>query len=252
MTDITIHEFPAVIEMQPSPFGLKLETWLRMKGFDYDVEWNPQKMGPKDKVPFATIDGVVIGDSEHIIEKLSKASNIHSTLIDPVQDILVRRLVEEHLYFILVYSRWVDPMGWADFKDLFFAPAPALIRGFIAKKVRKLVVENLRGQGIARHTHKEVYKKGADDLKALSEFLGDKPYFCGDQPGLTDASAYGLLANIHFSPVGGDLPDLLNSHGNLVQFVERMKKQYWPSSRKGGGDEPGFKAQSPADLKVAI
>lgn len=250
--DITVHEFPPVIEMQPSPFGLKLETWLRMSGTDYRVEWNPQKMGPKDKVPFATIDGNIIGDSELIIETLFPSLMTNMNPNNKSQDVLIRRLVEEHLYFILVYSRWADPNGWAEFKDLFFAPAPSLIRGFIAKKVRKMVLQNLKSQGIARHSEQEVYKKGADDLKTLSDFLGEQPYFSGSKPGLADASAYGLLANIYYSPVDGTLPELMKSHENLVQFVKRIKKDYWPSSKRGGGDEPAFSRGNISDLKVAV
>ncbi|MCG8491306.1 MAG: glutathione S-transferase family protein [Sneathiellales bacterium] len=252
MMDITVHEFPPVIEMQASPFGLKLETWLKMQGLSYRVEWDPQKMGPKGKVPFATLDGTVIGDSELIIERLAKTSVAELAAMNRAEDLLVRRLVEEHLYFILVYSRWVDPDGWNEFRDLFFAPAPALIRGLIARKVRKSVVQNLMGQGIARHSPEEVYKKAKLDLEIAAVQLGDKPFFTGESPALVDASAYGLFANIYYSPVKGPLQDLLMSHDTLVSYVERLKKLYWPKSRRGGGDESGFKAEEKAILKAVV
>ncbi len=238
---ITVHEFPPVIDMQPSPFGLKLETWLRMAGFEYDVSWSPQEMGPKGKVPFATIDGVVMGDSELVIEHLTDKTGrtLEKGLSDKdrARSIMIRRLVEEHLYHVLVYSRWVDPEGWRAFKDLFFSPAPALIRRYIARKVQKAVSSNLYAQGIARHSHDEVYAKGRMDLLALATLLGERSWFVGNGPTVTDASAYGLIANIHYSPIRGPLQDSLASHQNLIDFCLRVKEAYWAESQKGGGDE---------------
>ncbi len=245
---IIVHQFPPVIDMQPSPFGLKLETWLRMVGLAYTVSWSPQEMGPKGKVPFATIDGIKIGDSELVIEHL--AGQIGYSLEDNLEDkekarsILIRRLVEEHLYHILVYSRWADPEGWASFKPLFFAPAPAVIRGFIARKVQKAVTGNLYAQGISRHTTREVYHKAEADLLALATLLGSRTWFIGETPTVTDASAYGLIANMYYSPLHGKLQEILNRHANLVDFCQRMKKSYWPDAKLGGGDEACFGAQA--------
>ena len=241
---ITVHQFPAVLGMQPSSFGLKLETWLRMSGQEHDVATSVRESGPKGKVPFAKIDGEVMGDSELIIKHLlSQGVRCLEADLEPRQrakGILVRRLVEEHLYFVLVYSRWVDPDGWRGFQPLFFGPAPALVRGFISNKVRKKVVASLAGQGIARHTPEEVYEKGRMDFLALSTLLGDRMYFLGEGPTQTDASVYGLLANLYYSPIRGPLQEMLKEHKNLVQFVERIKEAYWPNSELGGGDEEKF------------
>jgi glutathione S-transferase len=247
-SSITVHEFPPVIDMQPSPFGLKLETWLRMAGYDFNVNWTVSDLGPKGKVPFATIDGAKLGDSELIIGHLAQKSG--STTEEGLNSdqlargTMIRRLIEENLYFIMVYSRWVDEKGWAMFKEPFFASAPAMIRGFIARKVQKKVVASLMAQGIARHTPKEIYQKGADDIKALSILLGDQPYFLGDKPTLTDASAYGLLANLWYAPVRGALYEELAKYKNLIRFTEQMKKTYWPTSKRGGGDQPSYQKLS--------
>jgi len=241
---ITIHQFPAVLGMQPSSFGLKLETWLRMCGQEHDVSTSVRDLGPKGKVPFANIDGEVMGDSELIIKHLSKSRRkcleVDLDARQRAKGILIRRLVEEHLYFVLVYSRWVDPDGWRGFQPLFFGPAPALVRGFISKKIRKKVVASLAGQGIARHTPEQVYEKGRVDFLALSTLLGDRMHFLGEGPTQTDASAYGLLANLHYSPIQGPLQEMLKKHKNLIEFVERIKGEYWPNSELGGGDEEKF------------
>ncbi len=249
---IIVHQFPAALEMQPSAFGLKLETWLRMVGLPYQVAFSAREMGPKGKIPFATIDGSVVGDTELIIEQLAKKANVsldkHLDARDRAMSTVIRRLAEEHLYFILVYSRWVDQAGWDEFQALFFESAPAFIRGFISNKVRKAVKANLTSQGIARHTLDEVYAKGKTDLEALSAFLGDKPYFLGEMPTEVDASVYGLLANIYYSPFRGPLQQMMNKHDNLMAYCDRIKADYWPNATRGGGEENEF---SVLDKKAA-
>ena len=54
-----------------APFPLKLETWLRMTGLDYEavIENNIGK-GPKKKTPWIEYGELRMGDSELIIEHL--------------------------------------------------------------------------------------------------------------------------------------------------------------------------------------
>lgn len=40
----------------------------------------------------------------------------------------------------------------------------------------------MKAQGIGVHTPEEIEELGKNDLKVLSEVLGDKPYFFGDEP----------------------------------------------------------------------
>lgn len=244
LPSIVIHQLPAALDMQPSSFGLKLETWLRMAKVAYTVEFSPTKMGPKGKVPYATVDNKVLGDSELIIDHLTEKTGISlDDQLNPRQkakSTVIRRLNEEHLYYILVYSRWMDEASWPEFQQLFFQAAPALVRNFISKKVQKKVNGSLVAQGIARHQIDEIYSKAATDLEALSALLGEGAYFLGDQPTKVDASVYGLLANIHYSPIRGRLQELLEKHSNLTRFCEHIKKDYWPNSRRGGGEETEF------------
>lgn len=40
------------------------------------------------------------------------------------------------------------------------------------------------GHGVGRHNSDEIYDFGKKDLKALSEYLAEKPYFFGEEPHL--------------------------------------------------------------------
>ncbi len=85
-----------------------------------------------------------------------------------------------------------------------------------------------------------VNAKGKTDLEALSVMLGDKPYFLGETPTEVDASVYGLLANIHYSPIRGPLQEMIKKHENLIAYCDRIKGIYWPHSIRGGGEESEF------------
>ncbi|PHQ71610.1 MAG: hypothetical protein COB93_02860 [Sneathiella sp.] len=237
---ITVHQFPPFLQMQPSPFGLKLETWLRMRGIPYDIQMSFTKAGPKNKIPFANIDGEVIGDSEIIIDRVQRMTGCNGdTALNDQQKakgILIRRMVEEHLYFVLMHSRWIDDTGWDIFGPLVFSHIPSLIRPIISRKIRKMVLRNLMSQGISRHSNAEIYAKGDADIRALSALLGDADYFLGEQPDVADASAYGLLANILYAPLESPLCETLRECRNLIDFCDRMRADVWPDSPRGGGE----------------
>jgi len=245
---VKIYQFPPVLNMQPSSFGLKLETWLRMSGLDYDVEFTVRKMGPKGKIPYVSFDGREMGDTELIIDALSArfSVDIDAGLSDEqkAHSTLLRRLTEEHLYFAVVYSRWVDPDGWKTFKGRMFGEVPLLLRGMISKKLRKQVAGTLHAQGIGRHSAAEVSAKARADLQALSKMLGDKAYFLGSKATSVDASVYGLLANIYFQEDANALQGILKNFANLTRYCDRIKAEFWSDAQLGGGEEGCFRVSA--------
>ena len=245
MTDIlTVHEFPPILEMQPSPFGLKLETWLRMIDQPYDVKWSFTKMGPKRKVPFVVLDGQEIGDSELIIQQLCARSgrdpDSHLTQAMRKKSVFLRRLVEEHLYFIIVYSRWQDGSVWPDFSQRVFATVPALLRPLIKSRARKAVMGMLYAQGISRHSPDEIYAKALTDFECLSVELGSRSFLLGETPTVADASVYGHLANVLYQPLETQLGRDLRRFQNLCDYCDRLKALYWSEATYGGGEGSQF------------
>jgi glutathione S-transferase len=65
----------------------------------------------------------------------------------------------------------------------------------------------LYGQGTGRHTKSEVFDLGKRDLTSLSDFLGDKPFFMGEQPTILDATAFGFLVNVLRCPIESPLKE---------------------------------------------
>ena len=72
---IKLYQYPPMFGLpNPSPFCMKLETWLRMTGLPFEIERivDPRK-GPKGKVPWVDDQGKKIADSAFIIEHLENA-----------------------------------------------------------------------------------------------------------------------------------------------------------------------------------
>ena len=120
----------------PSPFCLKLESFLREANIAYDVvPFDARRSfgkAPKGKLPFIEDeDGELVGDSTLIIERLSRQHRVD--LDAPLDDrqrcvsLAFRRMLDEHLYWVGVYSRWIDEPGWSVVPATLFAQCLAAV-----------------------------------------------------------------------------------------------------------------------------
>lgn len=211
----------------PSPFCMKVETWLRMAELPYEsVPIADLSGAPKGKLPYIDDEGRVLGDSQLILEALAER---YGDRVDAGLDArertsahFIRRTLEEGLYFAVVYFRWQHEASWESTRALFFRDTPAL-----AEPYRKYFLETLQRQGTGRHSPDEVLHLARADLAALSHFLGDKPYLLGDKPRSLDAVGYGSLANILDVPISTPLADATRALPNLVEYCARMRTRFF-------------------------
>ncbi len=216
----------------PSPFCMKLETWLRMTRLPFEIVHvvDPRK-GPKGNVPWIEDQGRSIADSALIIQYLTQAyGDPLDAQLDAEQratSLALRRMIEEHLYWAIAYGRFLDLDGWPSTKTEFLAGFPAPFRPLVGRLVRKTIAKSLHLQGLGRHSKDEIYRLACEDLSALSEFLGDKPYFFGEKPTELDATAYGFLAQVLWAPGSRQTREHLERTSNLPAFCERMKQTYY-------------------------
>lgn len=215
------------------PFNVKLETYLRMTGLTYRVVHTLPLKGPKGKLPFIEDDGQKITDSRFIIEYLQdKYGDPLDKDLNAEQHAIMtamQRLLEEHLYWVGMYSRWqYTDKNWQINKQAIFGGLPPVMRDIAALVYKWIIKKQIYGQGIGRHSADEVFHLGKVDLDALSGFLADKPYFMGDKPTTLDASAFGILINTIQSPIESPVKKHGQTKQNLVAYCERMLAKFYP------------------------
>lgn len=233
VTPVVVVQFPDVWGRNVSPFGLKLEAWLRLADIPYTVQPSMDLgKAPKGKLPYIRDEGRTIGDTTLIVEHLKATRGIDPdaglTARERAEALAVQRLLEEHLYFALVWSRWIDDAGWSTLAPAFFGRVPAPARGLVAARFRRKVRRMLEQQGIGRHRPREIYGMARADLQAVADFLEDRPFLMGEQLTTVDAVAYGFLANILYVPFETELKRAAEGYPTLVTYCEAMEQGLKP------------------------
>jgi glutathione S-transferase len=227
---LKLYQF-APIENLPnaSPFCMKLEMYLRLAKIPYEIVITPRpSQAPKGKLPFIEDNGKTIGDSKFIIAYLKKQYGDpldgHLTNEQQALALAIQCLLEEHFYWIAVYSRWIDPAGWAATKPRFFNKSPLLLKLILPSMIRRYMKKQLHAQGMGRHTQEEIYQMGREDISALAALLGEKPFMLGNEVSSIDAAIYATLANILV--LNSLFKPTVESFPNLMAYYERMKQKW--------------------------
>ena len=230
---ITLYQFPTAYGLpNASPFCMKVETYLRMAGIAYTARNGMYLMrAPKKKLPYIDHDGRIIADSHLIIGYLqSTYGDALDAALTPAQrarSTVILRLLEDSLYWVLLYARWIDERGWPLTRQAFFGTLPAPLRWFVPRLARRGIAQELYAQGTGRHAPEDIYRVGGADVEALSFLLGENAYFLGAEPTSVDAAAYAFLANILDVPLDLPLREAARAHTNLPAYCARMRARYY-------------------------
>ena len=205
-----------------------------MADLDYQAEVGDVRRAPKGKVPWIDDDGDIIADSSAIIDHLKKR---YGDPLDGELDasqralaLLMQRTMEEHTYFAIGYLRWASDTAWPHLKAVFAPMLPRMLMALILPAIRKSVIKSFRAQGMGRHNKEEILGRMRRDLDSLTEFLGDQPFFLGDEPTSIDAVMYGFLPQVLETPWDSEEKALVREYKPLLAFTDRMKERYWSGS----------------------
>ena len=213
--------------MNLSPFCMKAEVFLRLSGLPHRCINATPLRTPKGKLPVLRDEGRAVADSAAIVAYLQQryAEKLPRSLVEPETPglLALRRLLEEHLYFAMLWLRWVDPAGWAFTRPAFFGGMPPGLRRVVPALVRRKIRRDLRGQGMGRHSGDEIVERAVADVGVLAAALGNDPFYAGAEPGAIDATAYAFLANIVWVPLETPVKAAVRAQPNLVAYGERMK-----------------------------
>jgi glutathione S-transferase len=227
---IELYQFPRAFGLpNPSPFCMKVETWLRLAGLPYEVKDADPRKAPLGKLPYIRDGEKVVADSTAILDYLAGryGADLDAGLSDAerAQAHAHVRMLEEHTYFALVYSRWVDERTWPQVRAAFFGFMPPVLNKLVPAMVQKQLRRDLRGHGLGRHDAPEIYARAGKDFDAVAAFLGSKLFFMGDRPTRADATVYAFVGNAWESTLKGPMAELVGRHRNLVDYCARMKQK---------------------------
>jgi glutathione S-transferase len=233
LSELVVHQLPGGWGLPSiSPFCLKLEAYLRIVDIPFRtvIDATPFR-GPKRKLPWIEHEGKKVGDSGFIIEYLECQFGCDpNTGLSAEERAIARsmqRLIEENLYWTLIYDRWMVEDNWRSFRNIVLGKVPIPIRQVIAPVARRGVRRQLEGHGIGRHSRDEIHAIGRKDIGAIADFLGDKPFLMGGTATEIDAIAYGFLANIVNVPIASPIKDHASKRTNLVNYVQRFQNRYF-------------------------
>jgi glutathione S-transferase len=224
---ITLYTIPGGHGVESySPFCMKAEVYLKLAKLPYTAKTGNVRKAPKGKLPFIKDDdGTVIADSSAIVAHLEKK---HGEPLDKglssdekARAHVLKRTLEESLYFVAVWARWAEDEGFAVVREtLNVIPAP--LRWVLVPAIRKNVVGITRAQGIGRHSREEIYAFGKQDIDAVATLLGKSDFLLGDKLTTVDVSAYSFFANMLKVPGPAPLKEAVKAHPNLEAYVDRI------------------------------
>ncbi len=234
---IKVHKFgPAFGLPDASPFVCKVETYLRLTDQKYETTRSDVRRAPRAQLPVVEIDGKLIPDSTAIIDALEakrpEKLDAHLDFKERAVALAFKSMLEEHLYFGLLYMRWTCDDGWTVFEPslrdmLGTMGVPSLLRGMIAGRARKYTVGRTKIQGMGRKPRSEVVAICSQLIDALVVQLGDRAYFCGDRPTTFDATVYAFALGALCPAFDNEVRKHAANKNNLVAYVDRIKEQHW-------------------------
>jgi glutathione S-transferase len=230
---ITLYVFGSYFGLpDASPFVMKAEMLLKLAKLDYRKDTKGFSGAPKGKLPYIDDNGTIVADSTLIRLHLEQKHSIDFDRGLSVRDRGVawatEKMLEDHLYWVLVYWRWMNDDNFARGPKGFFKRAPAIIRPLVERMVRGKVRRNLHGHGISRHSEAEMTALSNRAFEALSQLLGDSAYLMGNTVCGADATAFafiaGSLSPVFESPAHGKARSL----PNLIAYRDRMMAEFYP------------------------
>lgn len=235
---IKLYTFPEAFGLRNvSPFCLKVEMALTYLNDEYEIveEKDPRK-SPKGKLPYIVINGESIADSEIILEHLDQTHGgaLYGDLSEDeyARGYAFTRLAEDHLYWLMVASRWLDDDWFPNIENGFFGFVPRLIRPLVSKMARKQVFKTLDLHGLGRHNLEQQRGFARRDLRSLSCAISSHPFIGGERLTAFDFSVASLLSGIYDQQPATWITPIAEEFPNLQAYAERVQDTVGVFARK--------------------
>jgi glutathione S-transferase len=228
---IELVTLPAAFGMRNvSPFCLKAEMLLTALEIPFKkTELADPRKAPKGKLPYLAADGEVIADSELITEYVDRLTQgrVYAGLSpsEKAHGVALARLAEDHLYWIMVASRWLDDAWWPNVVEGFFGIAPKPLRPLVAGLARRQVRQTYYLHGLGRHSLDEQRGFATRDLQALEDTVPGSGFLFGKTPNIFDFTLAGMMAGIYDNRPPTWLTELAEGYAGLKDYTERVQAE---------------------------
>ena len=234
---ITLYTFGPFFGLpDASPFVTKAEMLLKLAGLEYRTDRSGFLHAPKGKLPYIDDNGTIVADSTlirvHLEQKHGAEFDRGLSTRDRGIAWAIEKMLEDHVYWVLVFWRWMKDENFDRGPRNFFKRAPAIVRPFVVRAVRQRVRRNLWAHGIGRHNEAEMTVMSDRAIESMAQILGDNAYLMGAQPCGADATAFAFIAGAMTPHFDSPIVTTLNAHANLVAYRDRMMRQYFPDLAK--------------------
>ncbi|MBD8898903.1 glutathione S-transferase family protein [Rhodanobacter sp. DHG33] len=224
---------PAFGLPDPSPFVTKTEVQLQMAGLPYRKVFAIPPEAPKGKLPYIDDAGDAVCDSSfiraHLEHKYALDLDAGLDARQRAEAWAVERLLEDHLYWAMVWFRWIDADNFAKGPAHFVDRAPEAMRQRLREDMQAAKQNELHAHGLGRHSREQIAELGTRSIDALAALLGEQDYLFGDRPHGVDAIGFSVLAAILTPFFDTPLRAAAERHPNLVAYVARMMRFYYPA-----------------------
>ncbi|CAA0084078.1 Uncharacterised protein [BD1-7 clade bacterium] len=234
---IDLYQFPCAFQVPNlNPFCMKLEGFLRLADIPFQIiEETASNKAPGGALPYIRDNGVVIADANQIISYLEKKLDFDvDGHLEPDRRALHHAcsiMLDEHLYFALRYSHWIDEHNTDIMRKYAYAEIPPPIAKLQLSQTRKKVKSQLQAQGLGKHSRDELYAIACKDIDCLAQVLGDRQWFGGIYVSKLDLSAAAYLNIILVQELSSPLAERVKQHGNLETFAVRALKAIYPPQK---------------------
>lgn len=215
---------------QLSPFVVKVEMALLYLGLEYEVEHiSPLKvrsLSPAGKVPWIRMGKSTLSESDSIIAFLN--GNQDGDLFDGLTNdqrvlgLALKRLTEDHLYWLMVWAKWISDTSRAALAESLFDQYPRPIRMVISAVTKRQISAMCKTQGIGLMSADERGKEAVKDLTALSDQLEKMPFLLGPDMTVYDFSVAAMLSSILFFKPTNWLSDMAKNHEVFPEYLGRV------------------------------
>ena len=228
---------PAFGMRNVSPFCLKIEMLLASLELEFTLsELTDPRKAPKGKLPSLIADGRKIPDSELITEYLDSLTGgkVFAGLSaqQKGQGYALTRLAEDHLYWLMVASRWLDDDWWPNVVQGFFGSLPFFLRPIASGLARRQVAQTYQLHGLGRHSLEQQKGFARRDLEALAGTVPSGGFLFGGQPTIFDFSVAGLMAGVYDNQPATWVTALALEHAGLRDYTERVQQAVGVWGRK--------------------